>query len=87
ESELVSIWEEVLGREGIGVKDDFFELGGHSLKVLLVIQTLQQRMNVKISLVQFFNNSTIENLTEIIKSISHKEEDISKLKGKKRIVL
>uniref|UniRef100_UPI0038B2B13D AMP-binding enzyme n=1 Tax=Aquimarina algiphila TaxID=2047982 RepID=UPI0038B2B13D len=25
ESELVSIWEEVLGREGIGVKDDFFE--------------------------------------------------------------
>ncbi|MEI2275840.1 hypothetical protein OHD16_27220 [Sphingobacterium sp. ML3W] len=28
ESLLVSIWEEVLGRSGIGIHDNFFDLGG-----------------------------------------------------------
>lgn len=31
EETLVSIWQELLGIDEIGVRDSFFSLGGHSL--------------------------------------------------------
>jgi hypothetical protein len=34
ESQLVEIWEELLGVKGIGTKENFFDLGGHSLLVV-----------------------------------------------------
>jgi surfactin family lipopeptide synthetase A len=33
----VKIWEEILGREGIGVRDSFFELGGDSIKAVQIV--------------------------------------------------
>ena len=32
-----NIWEEVLGVESVGMRDNFFALGGHSLKAMQVI--------------------------------------------------
>ncbi|MFG3525880.1 amino acid adenylation domain-containing protein [Streptomyces sp. NPDC047917] len=34
ERALVAVWEEVLGRTGIGVDDDFFALGGDSIRAI-----------------------------------------------------
>ncbi|MEI2270902.1 amino acid adenylation domain-containing protein [Sphingobacterium sp. ML3W] len=42
ESLLVSIWEEVLGRSGIGIHDNFFILGGDSIKSIQVVSRLRQ---------------------------------------------
>ena len=37
QGQLVEMWEQVLGVQPIGIRDDFFELGGHSLKAARVI--------------------------------------------------
>ncbi|WP_271730166.1 phosphopantetheine-binding protein, partial [Aquimarina algiphila] len=66
ESELVSIWEEVLGREGIGVKDDFFELGGHSLKATSLMSIINKTFDIKLSLKEVFIHRTIEEQGDII---------------------
>ncbi|WPO84502.1 amino acid adenylation domain-containing protein [Chryseobacterium sp. JJR-5R] len=60
ESKLVAIWENVLGKSGIGIKDNFFELGGHSLKAARLSALIHQEFNVKISLQDIFTESTIE---------------------------
>ena len=44
ESMLVSIWEQVLELEPIGVDDDFFALGGDSLAALEMIVMLSERL-------------------------------------------
>ncbi|MET3037842.1 amino acid adenylation domain-containing protein, partial [Chryseobacterium sp. NRRL B-14859] len=60
EEKLISIWEDVLGKSGIGIKDNFFELGGHSLKVARLSTLIHQTFDIKISVQEIFNESTIE---------------------------
>ncbi|WP_408030920.1 non-ribosomal peptide synthetase, partial [Tenacibaculum xiamenense] len=49
EESLVSIWEDLLGVEQVGIYDNFFELGGHSLKVVKLISLLQEQgLNLKV---------------------------------------
>ncbi|NOQ72618.1 MAG: AMP-binding protein, partial [Crocinitomix sp.] len=69
EEELVSIWEEVLQREKIGVLDDFFELGGHSLKATRVISKVQEKFEVTIDLKNLFINPTIEHLSNYVETL------------------
>jgi len=66
EEKLARIWQEVLGKDQIGVKDDFFELGGHSLKAIKIITRIQSEFNVAVDLKSLFTNSTIEYLAEKI---------------------
>jgi len=47
---IVSIWEEMLGIEGIGIHDNFFALGGHSLLAIQVIGRLREALPVEIEL-------------------------------------
>ncbi|QNN43941.1 phosphopantetheine-binding protein [Pedobacter roseus] len=49
ERALVSIWQDVLGKEGIGVKDNFFELGGNSLSILKIIIKLRNRFRIEVN--------------------------------------
>jgi amino acid adenylation domain-containing protein len=69
ESKLVMIWQEVLGKEKIGVRDNFFELGGHSLKVNKVASSIYKEFDVKISFLVLFSNPTIEGIASEIEKI------------------
>jgi amino acid adenylation domain-containing protein/non-ribosomal peptide synthase protein (TIGR01720 family) len=69
EEKLVLIWQEVLGKEKIGIKDDFFELGGNSLKATKVLAKIHKQFNMKTKLSDLFNKTTIE---EIAKDIARK---------------
>ena len=40
EEKLCKIWEEVLGIDKVGIKDDFFKLGGHSIKLMQVLSMM-----------------------------------------------
>jgi amino acid adenylation domain-containing protein len=70
ESLLAGIWEEVLGRRQIGVRDDFFVLGGHSLLATQVMSRLNRLFNVKLPLRKFFESRTIEALAEALAASS-----------------
>jgi amino acid adenylation domain-containing protein len=59
EETLVEIWQEVLGREQVGVEDRFFELGGHSLLATQVLARVRQTFGVDLSLQEVFKHSTV----------------------------
>jgi acyl-coenzyme A synthetase/AMP-(fatty) acid ligase/aryl carrier-like protein len=62
EEQLVSIWQDVLKKERVGVQDNFFKLGGHSLKMLQVSSRIFKEMNFSVDLGVLFSNPTIEEL-------------------------
>jgi amino acid adenylation domain-containing protein len=57
---LIEIWEEVLNRKPIGIRDDFFEIGGHSLLAARVIALTTERLGHRLPFAEFFANPTIE---------------------------
>jgi amino acid adenylation domain-containing protein len=72
ETKLAGIWADILGlnRDAsaapIGIDVDFFKLGGHSLKATILISRMHKEFDVKMSLVEMFENPTIRELAEKI---------------------
>jgi amino acid adenylation domain-containing protein/non-ribosomal peptide synthase protein (TIGR01720 family) len=66
EEKLVVMWQEILGKEKIGVQDSFFELGGHSLKVVQLISRINTSFLVRVNIQVIFKEETIENISEHI---------------------
>jgi len=48
EEALVTIWQEVLGIDQVGVFDNFFDLGGHSLSSIQVISKVEQKIGIRL---------------------------------------
>ena len=66
EQHLVAIWESVLNRQPIGVRDNFFQLGGHSLLTIQLIQRIRQDFPQDIQLTELFQYPTIETLARLL---------------------
>ena len=62
ERKLVEIWQETLGIEKVGVRDNFFDLGGHSLLLVQVQNQLREFLNREISIIDMFRHPTISSL-------------------------
>jgi tyrocidine synthetase-3 len=79
EEKLVEIWEEVLGRNKIGVNDDFFRIGGDSIKAIQIAA----RMNLlgyKLEMRDIFRYSSISQLSPFVKKEEPKaDQNQSKL--------
>jgi len=74
EIKLVSIFEEVLNKKRVGIKDDFFDLGGHSLLSVKLMAKINSMCNVSLALAVLFQASTVEKLAEIINSNGYTRE-------------
>jgi amino acid adenylation domain-containing protein len=68
EQTLTAVWQEVLGREKIGVADNFFELGGDSLQVALILHRVNTRCGVELDFEALMRTPTIEGLAALIGS-------------------
>jgi acyl carrier protein len=66
ESRLISIWEEVLGRQSIGMMDNFFALGGDSLKLVQMLTMVQKEFYCQASLNSFYLHPTLKALSDAI---------------------
>jgi amino acid adenylation domain-containing protein len=66
ERELVSIWQDLLGRKQVGIKDNFFSLGGHSLKLIRLGIEIGQRFEVNLSFKDLFEHQVLEDQARII---------------------
>ncbi|MBC1239444.1 MULTISPECIES: non-ribosomal peptide synthetase [Nostoc] len=66
EREIARVWQELLNLEKVGVNDNFFDLGGHSLLMVQVNSKLQKFMNLNISIVEMFQNPTINSLAQYL---------------------
>ncbi|HLI94085.1 MAG TPA: amino acid adenylation domain-containing protein, partial [Puia sp.] len=65
---LVSIWEKVLGREGIGVTENFLSLGGDSIKSLQLVSRLYTA-GYEITVKEIFLHPTIRQLAVKLRKI------------------
>ncbi len=66
EIQLVKIWEELLGKERIGIRDNFFELGGDSLKLMQLNTAIQNQFKIEIPIRDFFLLPVIKELAQVI---------------------
>ena len=66
EKTLAAVWQEVLGRERIGIHDNFFELGGSSLLLVEIESRLREVFGREIPFVQIFRNPTIHSLAQAL---------------------
>jgi phthiocerol/phenolphthiocerol synthesis type-I polyketide synthase E len=66
EKAIVTIWQEVLGIEGIGVEDDFFALGGHSLAAVQIGSKIRSHFGVELALRDFFDRPTVANTVRVV---------------------
>jgi acyl transferase domain-containing protein/acyl carrier protein len=82
EHTLVSMWQELLGIEQIGIHDNFFQLGGHSLLGIQVVSRVRVQFRVELPLRTLFESATIADLAKIIIKIQieqYRGEDLSVL--------
>lgn len=63
---LVSLWEELLGVESVGVADNFFELGGHSLIAVQLVSRLREIFDVNIEPEAVFETENIMQLATAV---------------------
>jgi acyl carrier protein len=66
ERAVAAIWSEVLGRDGIGVRDDFFRIGGHSLLATRIMARIRRRLGADLPLRALFQHPTIRSLATAV---------------------
>ena len=66
EKRLAIIWEEILGIQKIGIKDQFLRIGGDSIKMVAVLGKITEEFHVKISFREFITANTIEKMASLI---------------------
>ncbi len=60
ERRVQEIWQEIIGVEPLGMRDDFFEVGGHSLLAVRLVAAIEKRLGQRISLAALLQGRTIE---------------------------
>ena len=68
EEKLVAIWQEILGKDPIGIRDNFFDLGGDSIRILRMMAALRRELNLEVPIAEVYRHNTIESLLEHIAS-------------------
>jgi amino acid adenylation domain-containing protein len=66
EKKLKRIWEDVMGRKPIGMRENFFDIGGHSLLAVRVFARIEKVLGKKLPLALLFQSPTIEQLARSI---------------------
>ena len=66
ERAVLAVWEEVLGRSGVGVDEDFFALGGHSLAAASVVARLNDSHGIDLPPDAVFEAPTVAELAAVV---------------------
>jgi acyl transferase domain-containing protein len=67
ERTLAGIWEELLGVDKLGVRDDFFELGGHSLIAVRLFAKVKKTYSADFPISVLFEAPTVEGCAALIR--------------------
>ncbi|MEL6558755.1 MAG: amino acid adenylation domain-containing protein, partial [Bacteroidota bacterium] len=71
ETQLVNIWQDLLGVKQIGVYDNFFELGGHSLLATRLVATIRDETAVELTVRDVFTYTDINSLGSYLSQQQH----------------
>jgi thioesterase domain-containing protein/non-ribosomal peptide synthetase component F/acyl carrier protein len=67
ETQLVGIWEEVLGIRPIGTRTSFFKLGGYSLMIVRLFGRINKVLGTSLPITTIFNAPTVEQLADTVR--------------------
>ncbi|MFJ4559868.1 non-ribosomal peptide synthetase [Streptomyces massasporeus] len=73
--ELASLWQEVLGVEGIGVDDDFFQLGGNSLLAVRIVEQVNSAHGIDMTMRRFYLDPTVTGLAATVAADAPSKEE------------
>ncbi|MGA8763865.1 MAG: amino acid adenylation domain-containing protein [Candidatus Sulfotelmatobacter sp.] len=67
EAKMAALWERVLGKPSVGVRDDFFDLGGHSLLALRLTSRIEREFGKKLTITALLQAPTVEQLVRMMR--------------------
>ena len=67
ETQLAALWETLLGKKPVGVRDDFFALGGHSLLAARLFAQIEKLTGKNLPLATLFRAPTVEALAAVLR--------------------
>ena len=68
ERRLTGCWQEVLGGDPVGPREDFFERGGHSLMAVRLITRIEREFGQRLPLSALLQGPTIEKMAELLRT-------------------
>ncbi|MFF9773605.1 amino acid adenylation domain-containing protein [Streptomyces sp. NPDC013978] len=68
EQKLLTLWQELLGFDGLGIRDHFYEAGGHSLLATRLLLRIRREFGVKLRVQQALRDFTVAGLAESIRA-------------------
>lgn len=78
---IIEIWSGALNTTHIGLDDSFFNLGGNSLAAMMVRKRLEDAFDIKLSIVDLFQHTTVNQLALFIqqgKSTTRSQDERTK---------
>ncbi|HYR11951.1 MAG TPA: amino acid adenylation domain-containing protein [Longimicrobium sp.] len=66
EAQLIPLWEELLGVEGIGATQSFFDLGGNSLLALRLFTQVNRRLACDLPVATLFTGATVRHMADAV---------------------
>lgn len=66
ERQIATAWQEILGIDQVGIRDNFFDLGGHSLLAVRLFNRLKKLAGQSLPLSTLFEAPTIEKLAALL---------------------
>jgi acyl-CoA synthetase (AMP-forming)/AMP-acid ligase II/acyl carrier protein len=66
EQEILSIWQDMLGLENLGIHDDFLVLGGESIQAARILTRVNERFHTNLQVKDIFTASTVALIAKIV---------------------
>ena len=66
ERSIARVWQDVLGLQSVGIRDNFFDVGGNSLKGVQLIARLKRDLKVDIAIVNLFESPTVQAMAKML---------------------
>jgi amino acid adenylation domain-containing protein len=66
ETQMQTIWQDVLGVSSLGVQDDFFAAGGHSLLAVRLVSQIEVKTGKRLELAALLQGRTIEAVARLL---------------------
>ena len=64
---LLQVWKEILKNDSITKDDNYFDIGGDSVLIPEIIQRLSEKFDIKLRILDVFDNPSIRQLTDYIR--------------------
>jgi acyl-CoA synthetase (AMP-forming)/AMP-acid ligase II/acyl carrier protein len=75
EAQILSIWQQVLQKQSIGIQDDFLALGGDSIMAASILMLVNESFKVDLIFSDLFYAPTISSLADLVQEKQKKQHD------------